>query len=167
MPRLHQTRDVPYKADDMFALVAGIEKYPEFLPWCTGARIRKRERDGGAEVVVADLIVSYKVFREQFTSRVVLDSAARRIDVHYVRGPFKHLANEWKFEPLADGGSRIHFFIDFEFRSVTLQKLMNSVFGKAFARVMQAFIDRADALYGKPLPPSVEGNSTPMPFSGR
>ena len=164
MPRQHQTRDVPYKADDMFALVADIEKYPEFLPGCTGARIRKRECDGACDVVVADLILSYKVFREQFTSSVVLDSAARSIVVHYVRGPFKHLANEWKFEPLADGGSRIHFFIDFEFRSVTLQKLMNSMFGKAFARVMQAFIDRADVLYGKPLLPPASGSSTPMPF---
>lgn len=149
MPAAHQTRDVPYKADEMFALVAGIERYPEFLPWCAGARIRRREAEGENEVLIADLIIAYKVFREQFTSRVVLDDVARRIEVHYVQGPFRHLANKWEFEPLPEGGCRIHFFIDFEFRSVTLQKLMNSVFGKAFARMMQAFIDRADAVYGK------------------
>lgn len=149
MPAAHQTRDVPYGADQMFALVAGIERYPEFLPWCAGARIRQREEDGATEIVTADLIIAYKVFREQFTSRVVLDPAERKIDVQYVKGPFRHLSNKWEFEALPQGGSRIHFFIDFEFRSVTLQTLMNNVFAKAFARMMQAFIDRADALYGK------------------
>lgn len=152
MPATHQTQDVPYAADEMFALVAGVELYPEFLPWCAGARIRRREADGQNEVLIADLIVSYKVFREQFTSRVVLDRANRTVDVHYVQGPFRHLANKWNFEPLPEGGTRIHFFIDFEFRSATLQKLMNGVFGKAFARMMQAFIDRADSVYGKPAP---------------
>lgn len=149
MPAAHQTRDVPYRAEDMFGLVAGIERYPEFLPWCAGARIRRREPEGENEVLVADLIIAYKVFREQFTSRVVLDPATRRIDVHYLQGPFRHLANKWEFEPLPEGGSRIHFFIDFEFRSATLQKLMNGVFSKAFARLMQAFIDRAEAIYGR------------------
>lgn len=148
MTAAHQTRDVPYTADQMFALVAGIEDYPTYLPWCAGARIRRREIDNGNEVLTADLIVAYKVFREQFTSRVTLDKTARTIDVHYVQGPFKYLANKWEFEPLPEGGSRIHFFIDFEFRSVTLQKLMNGVFAKAFSRMMQAFIDHADKLYG-------------------
>ncbi|MCE9649415.1 MAG: type II toxin-antitoxin system RatA family toxin [Parvibaculum sp.] len=149
MTAAHQTRDVPYSADQMFELVADIERYPSFLPWCAGARVRKRETEGGNEVLTADLIVAYKVFREQFTSRVTLDRTARIVDVHYVQGPFKYLANKWEFEPLPEGGSRIHFFIDFEFRSVTLQKLMNGVFSKAFSRMMQAFIDHADELYGK------------------
>lgn len=165
MPAAHQTRDVPYGADQMFALVAGIERYPEFLPWCAGARIRQREMEGANEVLIADLIIAYKVFREQFTSRVVLDAVARKIDVHYVRGPFRHLSNKWEFEPLPEGGSRIHFFIDFEFRSVTLQKLINNVFAKAFSRMMQAFIDRADALYGSPALTSMEPSS-PQPSSG-
>lgn len=152
MTAAHQTRDVSYTADEMFLLVASIDLYPTFLPWCAGARIRKREMDGEQEVLTADLIVAYKVFREQFTSRVVLDKAACVIDVHYVQGPFKYLANKWRFEPLAEGGSRIHFFIDFEFRSVTLQKLMNGVFSKAFTRMMQAFIDRAEDVYGTQKP---------------
>lgn len=80
-----QTRDVPYRPDDMFALVAGVDRYPEFLPWCNGARIRRRDKQGENEVLVADLIVSYKVFREQFTSRVTLNPAERRIDVAYVQ----------------------------------------------------------------------------------
>ncbi len=143
-----QIRDVPYAADDMFALVAGIDRYPEFLPWCSGARIRRREKEGDREVLLADLIVSYKVFREQFTSRVTLDPQERLIDVGYVQGPFSYLHNKWQFEALPQGGTRIHFFIDFEFRSATLQKMIGAVFSKAFAKMMQAFIDRADDLYG-------------------
>ncbi len=143
-----QTRDVPYTADDMFSLVAAIDRYPDFLPWCSGARIRRREREGDREILLADLIVSYKVFREQFTSRVTLNPGERLIDVGYVQGPFSYLHNKWQFEALPAGGSRIHFFIDFEFRSNTLQKMMNAMFAKAFAKMMQAFVDRADELYG-------------------
>lgn len=143
-----QTRDVPYAADDMFSLVAAIDRYPDFLPWCSGARIRRREREGEKEILLADLIVSYKVFREQFTSRVTLDREARTIDVGYVQGPFRYLHNKWEFEQLPDGGCRIHFCIDFEFKSATLQKMMGAMFSRAFAKMMQAFIDRADELYG-------------------
>ncbi|WP_339828787.1 type II toxin-antitoxin system RatA family toxin [uncultured Parvibaculum sp.] len=154
MPAHEQTRDVPHAADDMFALVAAIERYPEFLPWCGGARIRRRDAQDDKEVLLADLIVSYKLFRERFTSKVTLDRTARLIDVAYVEGPFRHLHNKWHFEPLADGGTRIHFFIDFEFRSKTLQKMMNAVFAKAFGRLMQAFVDRADALHGAQATPA-------------
>ncbi|ABS64742.1 cyclase/dehydrase [Parvibaculum lavamentivorans DS-1] len=141
-------RDVPYAPEEMFSLVAGIDRYPEFLPWCSGARIRRREMENGKEVLLADLIVSYKVFREQFTSRVTLDREAFIIDVGYVQGPFSYLHNNWRFEPLPDGGTRIHFCIDFEFRSATLQKMIGAVFSKAFGRMMEAFIARADELYG-------------------
>ena len=155
MAATQQVRDVPYAADDMFALVADVARYPEFLPWCVGARIRKREFEGECEILTADLIVSYKMFREQFTSRVVLDKNARTVEVHYVQGPFKYLSNKWQFEVLADGGSRIHFYIDFEFRSRTLQKLMNGVFSKAFSRMMQAFIDQAEQRFTKAAQTSV------------
>ncbi|MDO8289253.1 MAG: type II toxin-antitoxin system RatA family toxin [Parvibaculum sp.] len=144
MAATQQTRDVPFTADDMFSLVAGIEHYPEFLPWCAACRIRKREVEGGNEVLTADMIVAYKMFREQFTSRVSLNKPERLVDVHYVEGPFKYLANKWQFEELPDGGCRIHFYIDFEFRSLMLQKMMNGVFAKAFSRMMQAFIDEAE-----------------------
>ena len=157
MPAHEQIRDVPYAADDMFALVAGVDRYPEFLPWCSGARIRRRDKDGENEVLLADLIVSYKVFRERFTSRVTLDRPARKIDVAYVQGPFKYLHNKWYFESRPEGGTRIHFFIDFEFRSATLQKMIGAVFSRAFAKMMQALIDRADALYGGKGPAAREG----------
>ena len=148
MPAHEHVRDVPYTADNMFSLVAGIDRYPEFLPWCSGARIRRREIVNGNEVLLADLIVSYKVFREKFTSRVTLDQEKKIIDVEYVQGPFSYLHNNWRFERLSDGSTRIHFCIDFEFRSATLQKMMGAVFSRAFAKMMQAFINRADELYG-------------------
>lgn len=155
MTATQQIRDVPYTPDDMFSLVADVARYPDFLPWCAGARIRKREQEAENEVLTADLIVSYKVFREQFTSRVLLDKNARIVDVHYVQGPFKYLSNKWQFEALPDGSCRIHFFIDFEFRSRALQKMMNGVFAKAFSRMMQAFIDQADQRFTKVTPPLV------------
>jgi coenzyme Q-binding protein COQ10 len=163
MPAHEQIRDVPYAADDMFALVAAIDRYPEFLPWCSGARIRRRDIEGDNEVLLADLIVSYKVFREQFTSRVTLEKPARKIDVAYVQGPFKYLHNKWFFEAQPDGGTRIHFFIDFEFRSATLQKMIGAVFSRAFAKMMQAFIDRADTLHGMKSP--AESAMAPMSTS--
>ena len=149
MAATQQTRDVPFAADDIFALVSGVEHYPEFLPWCAACRIRKRETEGESEVLTADMIVAYKMFREQFTSRVSLNKAERLIDVNYVQGPFKYLTNKWQFESLPDGGCRIHFYIDFEFRSIMLQKMMNGVFAKAFSRMMQAFIDEAEKRFTK------------------
>lgn len=152
MAATQQTRDVPFTADDMFSLVSGIEHYPEFLPWCAACRIRKRETEGENEVLTADMIVAYKMFREQFTSRVSLNKSACVIDVNYVQGPFKYLTNKWHFESLPDGGCRIHFYIDFEFRSLMLQKMMNGVFAKAFSRMMQAFIDEAEKRFVKSTP---------------
>ncbi|MGV8996220.1 MAG: type II toxin-antitoxin system RatA family toxin [Parvibaculaceae bacterium] len=149
MAATQQIRDVPFSADDMFSLVAGIEHYPEFLPWCAACRIRKREVESESEVLTADMVVAYKMFREQFTSRVSLNKAGRLIDVNYVQGPFKYLTNKWQFESLADGSCRIHFFIDFEFSSLILQKMMNGVFAKAFSRMMQAFIDEAEKRFAK------------------
>jgi len=150
MQKVHQTRDVAYSPAQMYELVADIENYPKFLPWCAGARIRKREGPPEKQIVTADMIIAYTVFREKFTSRVTFDLAACTIDVAYVEGPFRNLVTRWRFEPLPGQGCRIHFDMEFEFRSFALHALMNAVFGKAFTRLMQAFIDRADALYGAP-----------------
>lgn len=127
----------------MFDLVADIEKYPEFLPWCVGTRIRSR--DGNA--IVADMIIGYKMFRESFTSRVTLDRPGR-IDVEYSDGPFKYLHNHWIFEP--DGqGTCIDFFVDFEFKSRILQAMIGVVFGEAVRIMVNAFERRAEVIYGK------------------
>ncbi|NIJ42761.1 coenzyme Q-binding protein COQ10 [Parvibaculum indicum] len=152
MPAHEQSRDVPYSARDMYALVADIASYPDFLPWCNAARIRKREPAGaempGGEIVVADLIVSYKLLREQFTSRVLLDPRNLAIDVGYIKGPFKHLMNRWRFEELEGGASRVHFEIDFEFKSRMLERLIGEFFDRALTKMMGAFLQRADELYG-------------------
>ena len=111
-----ERRLLPYRAEQLFDLVADVERYPEFLPWCVGARVRERKPN----LVVADLLIGYRMVRERFTSRVVLDRP-KRIDVSYSEGPFRYLNNHWLFEPQPDGGCLLDFYVDFEFRSRMLQ----------------------------------------------
>src|SRR5712691_10028184 len=144
MPTHAEQRILPYTPEQLFALVADIERYPEFLPWCVGARIRERKPG----LIVADLIIGFRLFRERFTSRVALDPP-RRIDVAYSEGPFRYLNNHWVFEP-APGGCRIDIFVDFEFKSRLLQKVIALVFGEAVRRMVGAFEARARNLYGSP-----------------
>jgi coenzyme Q-binding protein COQ10 len=148
MPTHAELRELPYRPEDMFALVAEVDKYPEFLPWCIGARIRKRE---GNEIT-ADLIIGFKMFRERFTSRVTLDRPNLHIDVEYAEGPFKYLRNHWNFIPREGGGCAIDFFVDFEFRSRLLQKTIELLFGEAVKRMVGAFEARARQLYGTQSP---------------
>lgn len=142
MPTHAEKRFLPYTPEQMFQLVADIEKYPQFLPWCLAARIRRRE----GTLVVADLMIGFKMIRERFTSRVTL-SAPDRIDVAYADGPFHYLNNHWIFMPAA-GGCEIDFFVDFEFRSKMLQKVMEVLFSEAVRRMVAAFETRAGELYG-------------------
>ena len=152
MPTHAEKRELPYTADQMFALIADIESYPAFLPWCSAARIRSRmPQDNGDEVVEADLVISFKVFRERFGSRVVLRHADRRIDVAYLDGPFRYLNNHWTFRPLPNRGCEVDFFVDFEFRSRTLQAIIGVVFNEAMQRIVRAFEARARELYGSDL----------------
>ncbi|BBK42908.1 ubiquinone-binding protein [Allostella vacuolata] len=144
MPTHAEQRLLPYTPEQLYDLVADIERYPEFLPWCVAARIRTRE----ARLVVADLMIGFKMVRERFTSRVELTPKSR-IDVAYSDGPFKHLHNHWIFEP-AEGGCRIDFYVEFEFRSRTLQKIIEVLFHEAVRRMVAAFEGRARALYGVP-----------------
>ncbi len=144
MPTHAEQRVLPYTQEQMFALVADVERYPEFLPWCVGARIRERQPD----LIVADLIIGFRMFRERFTSRVALDPP-RRIDVTYTEGPFRYLNNHWAFATVP-GGCRIDFFVDFEFKSRLLQKVIELLFGEAVRRMVGAFEGRARQLYGKP-----------------
>lgn len=143
-----EKRVVPYTSKQMFDLVADIAKYPEFLPWCAAARIRSTHTEGDAQIVEGDLIISFKVFREKFGSRVVLREAEPAIEVSYLEGPFKHMNNHWKFKDLPQGGCEIDFLVDFEFKSRTLQALIGLVFDEAMRRVVAAFEARAAQLYG-------------------
>ena len=144
MPTHAEKRIVPYSPDQMYALVADVETYPEFLPWCVGARIKKRE----GNVFFADLMIGYKLIRERFTSRVELHHDERRISVNYTDGPFRYLNNHWVFVEQDDGGCLIDFYVDFEFKNVVLQRVMGLFFNEAVRRMVQAFEDRAKVLYG-------------------
>ncbi len=148
MPTHAEKRVLPYTPEQLFDLVAAVDRYPEFLPWCVAARIR--QRDGNA--IVADLVIGFKMFRERFTSRVTLDRP-RRIDVAYAEGPFRYLNNHWVFEPLPPspetpaGGTLIDFYVDFEFHSRLLQSLISTLFNEAVKRMVHAFELRAKQLY--------------------
>src|SRR5258707_1990876 len=153
MPTHAEQRVLPYTPEQLFDLVADVERYPEFLPWCVGARVRER-RDN---LVVADLLIGFRMFRERFTSKVTL-ARPQRIDVAYSDGPFRYLDNHWIFAPV-EGGCRIDFFVDFEFRSTILQKLIGVLFNEAVRRMVAAFETRAQQLYG--LPGAVAGRPQP------
>ena len=148
MPTHSETKTLPYTADQMYDLVADVAKYPEFLPWCAAARIRSRvPRPDGAEVMAADLVISFKVFRERFGSRVTLWHAAKKIDTEYLDGPFKHMESTWAFRDV-EGGCEVDFFVDFEFRNAILQSVIGVVFNDAMKRIVRAFERRAAELYG-------------------
>lgn len=142
MPTHAEKRHLPYTQDQLFQLVAGVERYPEFLPWCSAARITRRE----GETFYADLVIQFKVFRERFTSRVTVHPQ-HQVDVEYIQGPFRYLNNHWHFHPVEDG-CVIEFYVDFEFKSRTLQKLIGLLFNEAVSRMVGAFETRARQLYG-------------------
>ncbi|WP_373085578.1 type II toxin-antitoxin system RatA family toxin [Sneathiella sp.] len=147
MPTHAEQRILPYTPKQMYDLVAAIDQYDEFLPWCVGARINERKDN----VVFADLVIGFKLFREKFTSRVTLDEPNLVIDVEYMDGPFRYLNNHWKFIDHPDG-CKVDFFVDFEFRSMILQKTIGLLFNEAVTRMISAFENRAKKLYG----PSVQ-----------
>ena len=148
MPQFTNRRRVRHSADQMFDLVADVEKYPAFVPLCKDIKIRQRNnKPDGTEVIVADMTVSFKLVREAFTSRVTLDRANRKILVEYLQGPFSKLENRWTFAPAGDDCD-VTFFINYEFKSRMLAILMGAMFDTAFQRFASAFEKRADQVYG-------------------
>jgi coenzyme Q-binding protein COQ10 len=156
MPTPAEKRFLPYRPEQLFELVASVDRYPEFLPWCIAARIRSRDTlpgDPPRTVISADLVIGFRMIRERFTSRVTLQPP-RRIDVNYSEGPFKYLNNHWIFDPVApspehpSGGTMLDFYVDFEFRSKLLQSVMAMLFNEAVRRMVAAFEGRAKQLYG-------------------
>jgi len=151
MPRFSNKRRVAHSADQMFDLVADVERYPEFVPLCQSLTVRQRTpKPDGTEIVVADMTVSFKLVRETFTSRVTLDRPNLKIIVEYLKGPFSNLENRWTFESKGDNACDVGFFIAYEFKSRILALLMGSMFDAAFARFSAAFEKRADVVYGRP-----------------
>jgi coenzyme Q-binding protein COQ10 len=151
MPSFSTERRVRHSAEDMFALVADIESYPRFVPLCEALVVRGRETREGKDVLIADMTVAYKIVRETFTSRVVLDRANLTIDVSYLNGPFRHLDNRWRFKPIGNKEAVVSFHIDYEFRSRSLSLLMGAMFDRAFRKFAEAFEARADEIYGTPV----------------
>jgi len=143
MPTHAERRILPYTPAQMFHLVAAVDQYPQFLPWCIASRITKRE---GA-VFYADLIIGYKMVRESFSSRVTLNEPYQ-VQVEYMKGPMRHLNNRWIFEENPDGSCTIDFFVDFEFKNPMIQKLLEVFFHEAVKRMVGAFETRAEQLYG-------------------
>ncbi len=156
MPSFRVTRTVRHAPQQMYDLVADVERYPEFLPLCESLRvIRRQEAADGTEVLIAEMGVGYKAIRERFTTRVTLDPANRKIVAEYIDGPFRHLENRWLFKESArgasdgtDGTCDVDFFITYEFKSRTLGLLMGTMFDRAFRKFTDAFESRADRVYG-------------------
>lgn len=143
MPTHRETKTLPFTATQMYALVVDIAKYPEFLPWCAGARIISQTE----EMILAELTIGYKKIRERFTSRVHINNVDKTIHVSYVSGPLKYLRNEWAFTDLSDGNCSVDFFVHFEFSSRILSHLMDMFFDIAFKRMVDAFEKRAIEIY--------------------
>ncbi len=143
MPKFVEDRTFSYSAKQMSDLVADVGGYPEFLPWCIGARVyNKQEND-----FYADLIIGFKVFRERFTSHVMLSEG--KVEIDYIKGPLSYLHNLWLFEDLKNGGSKLHFEVDFEFKNKFFQKMVGGLFTEAVHRMVASFEGRAEQLYGK------------------
>ena len=147
MPTHSENRFLPYSPQQMYDLVADVERYPEFLPWCAASRIKRRTQRGESEVMDADLVISFRVFRERFTSRVTLWPEDMKIDTEYLDGPFKYMQSNWGFAE-AEGGCEVSFFVDFEFKNRILQSIIGVVFNEAMQRIVRAFERRARELYG-------------------
>ena len=148
MPEHSEIREMPYSAQQMYDLVADVGNYPQFLPWNSAARVRSRTpQPDGSEVMEADLVISFKVFREKFASRVVLWPDERKINIKYLDGPFKHMISDWKFTE-TENGCAVEFHVDFEFRNRLLQSAAGLFFYDAMQRIVRAFERRAKALYG-------------------
>lgn len=144
MPAHSETRLSHYSPAQLYALVLDVERYPEFIPWCRGARITQHHADH----FIAELIISFRHLTERYTSKVIGSPSGKEPEIHVelVSGPFEYLTNHWRFEPVP-GGTNIHFHVDFRFRSRILDKLIGSVFTRATEKMTQAFLDRADVLY--------------------
>jgi coenzyme Q-binding protein COQ10 len=143
MPTHAEIKIIPHTAEQMYNLIADIERYPEFLPWCIAARIRERKDN----LVEADLVIGYKIFKESFTSKVHLHPITR-IDVNYEQGPFRYLNNHWKFKDLGNGSCELDFYVDFAFKNHFFQSAIEMFFNEAVRIMIGSFEKRAAQLYG-------------------
>ena len=146
MPTHKENKFLSYSSQQMYNLVSDVDSYPEFLPWCAAARVNSIIDEGSDRVMSADLVISFKVFRERFCSEVRLSPKEYLIQTKYIDGPFKYMNSTWQFNDCEDGCT-VTFFVDFEFKSIILQGLIGLVFHDAMQRIVRAFEARADMLY--------------------
>ena len=150
MPQFSTKRRVRHSATDMFDLVADVDKYPQFVPFCRAMRVRKRSEDArGRPTIVCEMTIAYKMIRETFTTLVTLDRTELQIIVDYLSGPFRKLENRWRFRPVAERMCEVEFYLLYEFQSRTLGMLMGAMFEAVFRRFADAFEKRADQIYGR------------------
>jgi coenzyme Q-binding protein COQ10 len=147
MPSHEERRVLPFTPEEMFAIVADVEKYPEFVPGCSALRIRKRETKGDLVVLTAEMMVAFRGLRERYTSIVTLNRLDGAIDARHLEGPFERLDTRWRFRP-RDPGCEVHFFIDFAFRSRILSTVAHLFFDGVARRMTDAFVARAEKLHG-------------------
>ena len=145
MRTIERSALVPYKPEQMYALVHDIERYPEFVPWVARATVLSRS----ATEVVGRLEMERAGLRETFTTRNHLEPP-HRIDLTLVEGPFKLLEGRWSFEPIADRGTRIALLMRFEFANPLASMLLSRSFEKSCNQLVDAFVARARSNYGKP-----------------
>lgn len=149
MPRYHVEKILPYTPDQLFTLVGNVEAYPEFVPWIQSMRTWNARIEGeGVSLVDAQAGVGFSFLKEKFSTRVRRDAAARQVDVQLLSGPFKHLANRWRFVAV-EGGTKIEFDIDFEFKSRLLSGMLAANFHHAVDKLMSCFEARAQTLYAR------------------
>ena len=149
MPTHAEKRVLPHTPIQLFDLVADVESYPDFLPWCLAVRVKESDPphpSNSHTFIIADMVIGFKIFRERFTSRVECRRPGR-IDVKYTNGPFRYLNNHWVFTEIGKTSCEIDFFVDFEFRSIILQKAIGIVFNEAVQKMVDAFEARAHVLY--------------------
>ena len=140
--RHEERRVIKHSPLNLFKLVSDVKKYPEFLPWCLGARVKNNSKNK----FDADLIIGFKIYKEIYSSQVILDHVNKKIIVNYKDGPFEHLDNYWIFKDNMKG-CEVEFMVDFKFKSVFLQTLMETLFSEAVRRMVGAFEKRANELF--------------------
>ncbi len=143
-----QTLDLPYRPEDLFDLVSDVDRYPDFIHWIQSLRLLADHEDENEMICRAEATVGFKGFKETFITDVVARKKALTIDVRLVRGPFRKLANAWRFAAIPEG-ARVAFEIEFEFRNFLLQALADANKGFAIRKLIDAFLEEAERRYGK------------------
>ena len=143
MAEVVKTVLVPYSPQQMFDLVDGVERYPEFLPWCGATRLLHRD----AGITRATLTIAFKGVKQSFTTDNP-KTIPTAMDIRLVEGPFRRLDGSWRFTDLGGQGCRIEFRLSYELASRILDKLIGPVFGHIANTLVEAFIRRAEQVYG-------------------